>query len=96
MLIPAWHIALLALLYGLEYIWRAWQLKDRRYMYIGKAAGRLIVALVYFWFTFVPMDAEFRAVWIRWSLWIYFVIDLIFVALDHVMRWVTAKHAKHT
>lgn len=93
-LIPAHHIAILAALYAAEYFWRAYQLQERRYMYIGKAVGRLIVAGVYLWFALSPTDAEARSVWIRWSLFMFLAIDLLFVAQDHIMR--RAIHAKPT
>jgi hypothetical protein len=94
MLIPAHHIAILAALYAAEYFWRAWQLKDRRYMYIGKAVGRLILTVVYLWFALFPAEAEIRSVWIRWSLFMFLAIDLLFVAQDHIMRRVI--HAEHS
>lgn len=91
-LIPAHHIAILALLYAVEYFYRAWELRDRRYMYIGKALGRLIIALVYFWFVFAPVDADARAVWVRWSLFMFLAIDPLFVIQDHYTRFINAKH----
>lgn len=93
MLIPAWHIGVLALLYAAEYCWRAYKLSKRRYMYIGKAFGRLLLGSVYLWFAFVPAVADERAVWVRWALLMFLLIDLIFVALDHAMRIIA--HAKH-
>lgn len=59
------------------------QRKNARFRYIGKAIGRLIVAAVYWFVTFVPMDADARAVWIRWSLFIFPIIDLVFIAQEH-------------
>lgn len=79
MLIPAWHVALLWSLYALAYGLRVWQRKAARFRYIGKTLGRVIVAAVYWWAAFMPMDAEVRAVWIRWSLFIFPIIDLIFI-----------------
>lgn len=95
LLIPAWHIGILAVLYAAEYFWRAWMLRDRRFMYVGKAIGRLILAAPYFYFAFVLTDADVRTVWIRWSLFMYLAIDLIFVAVDHIMRLVKS-HAKYS
>lgn len=89
MLIPAYHIAILAALYAVEYFYRAWSLKERRFMYVGKAGGRLILATVYFWFTFAPAEADLRAPWVRWALFMYLTIDLFFVLLDHLMRLIT-------
>ena len=82
MLIPAWHVAVLWSLYAVVYGLHVWRRKAARYRYIGKVAGRLIVAAVYLWVAFVPMDADTRAVWIRWSLFIFPIIDLIFVAQE--------------
>ena len=82
MLIPAWHVALLWSLYAVAYGLHVRQRKAARYRYIGKTAGRLIVAAVYLWISFVPMDADTRAVWIRWSLFIFPIIDLIFIAQE--------------
>lgn len=81
------------MLYALEYIWRAWRVTERRYMYIGKALGRIILGGVYLWFALVPTDAQIRSIWIRWALLMFLLIDLIFVALDHILR--KAIHAKH-
>lgn len=89
--IPAYHIAILALLYAAEYFWRAWKLADRRYMYIGKAIGRLMLAGVYSIFTFVEIDAEVRSMWLRWALLMFLVIDLTFVAYDHISRAINAR-----
>lgn len=95
MLIPAWHIGVLALLYAAEYFWRAWQLKERRYMYVGKAIGRLILGGVYVWYALVPASADVRSVWIRWALLMFLLIDMIFVVLDHLLRRYVhdAKHS---
>lgn len=90
MLIPAWYIGVLALLYAAEYFWRAYKLRERRYMYVGKAFGRVLLGAVYLRFTFAPTIAEERAPWIRWALLMFLLIDLIFVALDHFLR-----HAQH-
>lgn len=94
MLIPAWHIGVLALLYAAEYFWRAYKLPDRQYMYIGKAFGRLILGAVYVWFTILPYAAEVRAQWVRWALLMFLIIDLVFVVVDHAMRW-KSSNAKH-
>lgn len=93
MLIPAWHIGILATLYALEYFWRAYKLPQRRYMYVGKAIGRLILGGVYLWFALAPTEAEIRSIWIRWALLMFLLIDLIFVVLDHLLR--RAHHAEH-
>lgn len=85
-MIPAWHIALLASLYAAEYIYRAITVKERKYIYIGKAAGRAILAAVYLYFSASPADAELRAFWIRWALEIFLIIDLFFVTQEHLMR----------
>lgn len=85
-MIPAHHIAILAGLYAAEYFWRAWRVRERRYMYIGKALARVILAAVYFWFALVPTDAEMRSMWIRWSLFMFLAVDLFFAAQEHIMR----------
>lgn len=79
MLIPAWHVAMLWSLYALAYGLRIWQRKAYQFRYIGKTVGRLIVAAVYWWAAFAPVSADERAVWIRWSLFIFPIIDLIFI-----------------
>jgi hypothetical protein len=90
--IPAHHIAILAGLYAAEYFWRAWQVRERRYMYIGKAVVRTILAAVYFWFALMPAEAEVRSVWIRWSLFMFLAVDLFFAAQEHFIRKVI-QHA---
>lgn len=82
MLIPAWHVALLWSLYALAYGLRIVQRKALKFRYIGKTAGRLIVAAVYWWAAFAPVGADERALWIRWSLFIFPIIDLIFIAQE--------------
>ena len=85
-MIPAWHIALLASLYAGEYIYRAIKVKEKKFLYIGKAAGRAILAAVYLYFAFIPTEAEVRTIWIRWSLEIFLIIDLLFAAQEHLMN----------
>lgn len=92
MLITALYIGALASLYALEYFWRAWKLSERRYMYIGKACGRLILGSVYLWVAIFPSDAETRAIWVRWALLMFLLVDLIFVVLDHLLRRINAQH----
>lgn len=95
MLIPAWHVAMLWSLYALAYGLRVWQRKAARFRYIGKTVGRLIVAAVYWWFAVYPMDADVRSVWIRWSLFIFPIIDLIFIAQERYEEKVSnAKSAR--
>jgi hypothetical protein len=94
MLIPAWHVALMWSLYALAYGLRAWYRKQARYRYVGKTVGRLLVAGVYWWLAFMPMDAEVRAIWVRWSVFIFPIIDLIFMAQEHFEG--RMKHAKPT
>lgn len=84
-MIPAWHIGLLALLYAIEYIIRSVTIKERKYIYIGKAFSRGILAVVYFYFAFVPTDAEIRSQWIRLSLTIFLSIDLFFAFQERIM-----------
>ena len=84
-MIPAWHIGLLASLYAAEYIFRAITVKERKYLYIGKAAGRVILAAVYLYFAVVPTDAYIRTLWIRWALEIFLVIDLFFIFQERLM-----------
>jgi uncharacterized membrane protein len=84
-MIPAWHIALLASLYAAEYVRRAFEVKGKKYLYIGKALGRAILAGVYLYFSFIPTDAEIRTIWIRWSLEIFLLIDLLFALQERLM-----------
>lgn len=84
--IPGWIIAVLFLAYGAEYIYRAFTVKDRKYIYIGKAGGRLLMSIVYFYFVAVPTPADVRAYWIRYGLLMFLLVDLFFVAQEHLMR----------
>lgn len=86
MLIPAWHIGVLASVYALEYFWRAWHRREQRFMYLGKAGGRSVLAGTYFYIEFahlIPPDAQ---VLVRWSLLIFLVTDLIFVIQEHIIE----------
>lgn len=94
MLIPAHHVAILWSLYALAYGLRIWQRHEARFRYIGKTVGRLIVAAVYWWVALSPMDAEVRAVWVRWSLFIFPVIDMIFIAQEYYEE--RMSNARHT
>lgn len=91
MLIPAWMIAILALLYALEYFQRVWFREEKRYIWFGKGIGRLIVAVTYAVFAVVPVDANTRAVWIRLSLLLFLCTDLFFIAQEHFMRLTMRK-----
>ena len=82
---PAWHIGLLAALYMAEYVYRAIRVKERKYIYIGKAMARGILAAVYFYFTFFPTDAAIRTTWVRYSLMLFLLIDLIFVVQERLL-----------
>lgn len=85
MTIPASHIAVFAFMYALEYVYRAWKDPTRRFMNIGKAVGRFMLAAVYFLFVFRPdMLASSRAPLVRLSLLIFFAIDLLFLAQEHL------------
>lgn len=92
MLIPAWLVALLWSLYAAVYGQRIWQRKAARFRYIGKTAGRLIVAAVYWMAAATPIDADTRAVWVRWSLFIFPIIELIFIMQERYME--TVNNAK--
>lgn len=95
MLIPAWHIALLWSLYALAYGLRIWQRKAARFRYIGKTAGRLIVAAAYWLVDVTPMNVDEWAVLIRWSLFIFPVIDMLFIIQERYEKTVNdAKPAQ--
>ncbi|MDL1909712.1 hypothetical protein FBQ81_03310 [Chloroflexi bacterium CFX6] len=86
-MIPAWIIAILAFLYAIEYSWRAWKVRERRYIYIGKAFGRILLSIIYFYFSFGTMNVNDRASLVRWSLALFLGIDLFFVIQEHFQRW---------
>lgn len=85
-LIPAWHIGVLALLYAGEYVWRAWKVPEKRFMYIGKAFGRLLLGGVYLLFALKPLEPEIRTPLVRWALTMFLAVDLFYAAQEHVMR----------
>lgn len=85
-MIPAGHIGILAALYALEYFYRAYEQKERKYIYIGKALARALIAVVYFYFAFVPTDAVIRTTWIRMSLMVFLLVDLIFVLQERLQK----------
>lgn len=91
MLHPA-LIAVLALLYAVDYIYLALRHKAKRYLLLGKAFGRLVLASAYLYFVFVPIVADTRAPLVRWSLLIFLGIDLFFAVQEHVMNFIVARH----
>jgi len=93
-LIPAWHIGVLAMLYACEYLWRARTLVEKRFMYLGKAFGRMLLGGVYLFFAVRPMSSEIRAPIVRWAILMFLLIDLFFVIQEHVMRRVLKHEAK--
>jgi hypothetical protein len=85
MIIPAWLIAVLALVYSVEYVHRFLRLQHN-YIYLGKALGRLILAIVYVYITLTnPPDSE-KIIWVRWSLLMLLSTDLFYIAQEHLMR----------
>ena len=91
-LIPAWHIAVLALLYVAEYIYRAWRQQDKRYIYLGKAFGRLLLSGTYLYFSIAPPVAELRAPLVRWSLFVFLGIDLFYAILEHGLNYYKRRY----
>lgn len=85
MLIPAWHIALLASVYAAEYYWRAWRRREQRYMYLGKAGGRTVVAAAYLYLQLTHLTPPEAQILVRWSLLIFLFTDLIFVIQEHII-----------
>ena len=77
MIIPAWHIGVLALLYALEFAWRAWKQPEKRYLSIGKMFGRLILAGAYFYIECAALTPPQAQVLVRWSLLFYLLTDII-------------------
>lgn len=86
MLIPAWHIAVLAALYAAEYLWRFFRQPEKRYISLGKAFARLILAGVYVYLAIWQPTPAQSQVLVRWSLLMYLLIDLAFVTQEHLMR----------
>lgn len=86
MLIPAWHIGLLAAVYALEYFWRARHRRDLRFMYLGKASGRTVLAVTYFYIEVGHLLQPEAQILVRWSLLIFLFIDLIFVIQEHIIE----------
>lgn len=87
MIIPAWHIAILATAYAGEYVYRYFRQLERRYIYLGKGLARFILALVYWYITiFSPGELQ-RQVLVRWSLFWLLSIDLYFIALEYVIAY---------
>ena len=86
MLIPAWHIAVLATLYAAEYLWRFFRRPEKKYISLGKAFARLMLAGVYVYLAIWQQTPAQAQVLVRWSLLTYLLIDLSFVAQEHLMR----------
>lgn len=86
MLIPAWVIAILAWLYAFEYLYRGIVEREKRYAWMGKFVGRVVLAGTYSIFAIAPIDVNARAIWIRLSLVMFLSIEIFFIAQEHVMR----------
>lgn len=87
MLIPAWHIAILWLLYAFAYTRRFW-LQDRRHKYIclGKGISRLVLACVYLYLAiFLPAPANAQIL-VRWSMIMFLLVDLVFIVQENIMQ----------
>ena len=85
MIISAWLIALLALVYAIEYVHRFFR-SAHNYIYLGKALGRFILCSTYFYIALDnPADSE-RAILVRWSLLMLLGTDLFYVIQEHFMR----------
>ena len=85
-IIPAWHIAILMSLYALEYFWRAWNRREQRFMYLGKATGRALLAGTYWYIEFADLMPNEAQILVRWSLLIFLFTDLIFVIQEHIVE----------
>lgn len=84
-MLPLWSLGLAALVYALEYLWRASSQKDRRFLYLGKAVGRVLLAGTFFYVSWTDLPQDMRIGLIRWSVFLFLIIDLFYVALDHIM-----------
>jgi hypothetical protein len=85
--IPAWIIAVLFVLYGGEYLIRFFeQGRINRYIALGKAIVRFIFASTYLYFAFFPVPVETRVSFVRFSLLIFVVSELFFLAQERIMR----------
>lgn len=86
MLIPDWHLAILFYLYGGEYLWRFFKQLDKKFISLGKALGRFMIAFVYTYVHFANETIEQRGIMVRWALIGFVLIDLCFVGLEHILR----------
>lgn len=84
--VSAYLVSFLAALYCAEYVYRSIVIPTRKYLYIGKALGRGLLAVVYFWIAFFEPSFYARVIWVRWSMVLFLAIDLFFVAQEHAMR----------
>lgn len=87
MLIPAWHLAFLWLIYAVAYMRRFW-LDDRRHKYIclGKGISRLVLAGVYFYLAIYSPEAADAQILVRWSLIMFLWVDLIYIVQENIMQ----------
>lgn len=86
MFVPAWHIGLMALAYAGEYFWRFVKRNDKKFISLGKALGRLLLAGTYLYIELAgPSEAQ-KIFLVRWSLFLYLGIDLFYIAQEHIMN----------
>ena len=86
MVIPAWHLAVLFFLYAAEYLWRFFTRRENRYISLGKAIGRLTMTGVYMYLSIFDNTPAQAQVLVRYSLLLFVLVDLTFVAQEHLMR----------
>jgi hypothetical protein len=91
MLIPASHIAVLALLSAAEYLYRFYSDPIHRYASLGKAIGRLLLAGTYLFIALDDPTEAVRMVLVRWSLFMFFFIDLFFIVQRHITDRILSK-----
>jgi hypothetical protein len=84
------HIAVLAYFYAAEYFFRFLKIREKRFISLGKAIGRLVLAITYtLIYVLEPAEAQ-RVVWVRWSLFLFLIIDLFYIAQEHIMKKIFA------
>lgn len=83
-MIPAWLIALMALLYAGEYVFRF--VKYRNYIHLGKAIGRFVLFGVYLYISLYNPAEYTKQVWVRLSLFLLLFVDLLYIAQEHLTR----------